>query len=107
VVELIARSIGDLMEAEFTGFTDKAGNPTLPSRVGFSDWLQQIYLQSGSLLARSCKAAMKLASHKEQMQQDAFNYGLNLAYVQHVRTGYLACLLFEYHVYYRVEGPAV
>ena len=84
VVELIAGSIGDLMEAEFTGFTDKHGNPTLPSSASFSDWLRQIYLQTGSLLARSCQAAMKLASHTTKVQEDAYNYGLNTAYVQQV-----------------------
>ena len=84
VVELIAGSIGDLMEAEFTGFTDKHGNATLPASVTFSDWLRQIYLQSASLLARSCKAAMKLANHGEEVQQDAYDYGLNTAYVQQV-----------------------
>lgn len=82
VVELMAGSIGDLMQAEFTGFTDKHGNPTLPPTVSFSEWLRQIYLQSGSLLARSCQAAMKLASHNADVQQEAFNYGLNTAYVQ-------------------------
>ena len=84
MVELIAGSIGHLMEAEFTGFTDKHGNPTLPPSASFSDWLQQIYLQSGSLLARSCQAAMKLANHTAEVQEDAFNYGMNTAYVQQV-----------------------
>ena len=83
-MELIAGSIGHLMEAEFTGFTDKHGNPTLPQSASFSDWLQQIYLQSGSLLARSCQAAMKLANHTTEVQEDAYNYGMNTAYVQQV-----------------------
>lgn len=82
VVELIASAIGDLMEAEFTGFTDKHGNPTLPTGITFSDWLKQTYLQSGSLLAKSCQAAMKLASHSSDLQQTAYDYGLNTAYVQ-------------------------
>ncbi|KAK7500066.1 hypothetical protein BaRGS_00008613 [Batillaria attramentaria] len=82
VVELIAGAIGDLMEAEFTGFTDRQGNPTLPAAVTFSDWVKQTYLQSGSLLAKSCRAAMKLASHSSDMQQMAYDYGLNTAYVQ-------------------------
>lgn len=82
VVEQIASAIGDLMEAEFTGFTDKHGNPVLQERVTFSDWVRQTYLQSGSLLAKSCQAAMKLASHSPDMQQMAYDYGLNAAYLQ-------------------------
>nr|KAG5708896.1 hypothetical protein BaRGS_009305 [Batillaria attramentaria] len=49
VVELIAGAIGDLMEAEFTGFTDRQGNPTLPAAVTFSDWLLTAVQGSGVL----------------------------------------------------------
>lgn len=80
----MAGAIGDLMEAEFTGFTDKHGCPTLSADVTLSDWLQQTYLSSGSLLAKSCQAAMKLANHSLEVQLNAFNYGLNTAYVQQV-----------------------
>ncbi|KAL8575345.1 hypothetical protein ACOMHN_048638 [Nucella lapillus] len=82
VVELMAGSMGHLMEAEFTGFTDKQGNPTLPAGASFSDWLKQTHLQSGSLLAQSCKGALMLAGHSQEVQDNAYSYGLNTAYVQ-------------------------
>ncbi|KAK7108428.1 all trans-polyprenyl-diphosphate synthase PDSS2-like [Littorina saxatilis] len=107
VVELIAGAIGDLMEAEFTGFTDKHGNPTLPASVTFSDWLRQIYLQSGSLLARSCQAAMKLASHSTEAQHDAYNYGLNTAYVQQLSDDLAAITKGEYSDIRMTAAPII
>lgn len=83
------------MEAEFTGFTDKHGNATLPSDVTFSDWLKQTYLSSGSLLAKSCQSAMKLASHSSDVQQQAYKYGLNTAYVQQVSLHCTRCVCRE------------
>lgn len=84
------------MEAEFTGFTDKHGNATLPSDVTFSDWLKQTYLSSGSLLAKSCQSAMKLASHSSDVQQQAYKYGLNTAYVQQVSLHCTRCVCREW-----------
>jgi len=83
VLEKIATSIGDMMTAEFTQFSDASGRPKLPeSCQGFSDWLSQTYLSFGSLMARSCQSAMILAGHSEKIQSQAFSYGENVTYAQ-------------------------
>ena len=85
VLEKIATSIGDMMTAEFTQFSDASGRPKLPeSCQGFSDWLSQTYLSFGSLMARSCQSAMILAGHSEKIQSQAFSYGENVTYAQEV-----------------------
>ena len=84
VVDMMAGAISDLMEAEFTGFTDRRGACVLPDMASLADWKQQVYLQSGSLLANSCKAAVKLGGHGDDTQEDAFHFGSNTACVQQV-----------------------
>ncbi|GFO27222.1 decaprenyl-diphosphate synthase subunit 2 [Plakobranchus ocellatus] len=83
VVEEVASSIADMMIAEFTNFTDLDGNAKIPEECkGFSDWLKQTYLSFGSLLAKSCRSAMRLAGHSEQFKAMAFAFGENVSYVQ-------------------------
>ncbi|KAL5010185.1 hypothetical protein ScPMuIL_012490 [Solemya velum] len=80
VVEIISSAIGDLMEAEFTEMKDSDGLPVLPTSVKFSHWLQQTFLSSGSLLAKSCLSAVTLANHNEEVQEAAYSFGENMSY---------------------------
>ena len=73
------------MEAEFTPLTDKDGTPTVTRNITFSDWLEHTYLSTGSLLARSCSAAMQLAQHSKEHQDAAFSFGENITYAHQVR----------------------
>ncbi|XP_005110593.1 decaprenyl-diphosphate synthase subunit 2 [Aplysia californica] len=83
VLEKIAQSIGDMMTAEFTNFSDASGRPEMPDHCkGLSDWLSQTYLSIGSLVAKSCQSAMILAGHSATFQSMAFAYGENMAYAQ-------------------------
>ncbi|XP_064614725.1 all trans-polyprenyl-diphosphate synthase PDSS2-like [Liolophura sinensis] len=80
VVEVVSSVISELMEAEFSGLTDKNGMATVNDGITLEDWEHQTYLTSGSLLAKSCKSALHLANHTSEMQQQAFDFGLNMAY---------------------------
>ncbi|CAL1540725.1 unnamed protein product [Lymnaea stagnalis] len=81
VIEQVASSIGDMMAAEFTPFTDAGGKSTVPESCNsFSDWLKQTHLSFGSLLARSCQSAMTLAGHSEDLGKMAFAFGENTTY---------------------------
>uniref|UniRef100_A0A0B7ALW7 Decaprenyl-diphosphate synthase subunit 2 n=2 Tax=Arion vulgaris TaxID=1028688 RepID=A0A0B7ALW7_9EUPU len=83
VVEQVSSSIGDIMSAEFTSYTDSSGRPNMPeSCQGFSDWLKQTYLSFGSLLAKSCQSAMTLAGHSKYHETMAFAFGENTTYAQ-------------------------
>jgi len=44
----------------------------------------QAFLQSGSLLARSCQSAMALAGHSQEIQTQAALFGENIAYAKQV-----------------------
>lgn len=82
VVELVSSAIGDLMEAEFTPLKDNEGNPVLTPQTNFLDWQTQTFLSSGSLLAKSCQSAMKLAGHNEEFQKAAFQFGKCMAFAR-------------------------
>jgi len=76
VVEVISAAIGDMMQAEFTALRDSHGNAVLPpNAVTMSDWEQQTFLASGSLISHSCKAALMLAEHSDMLQQQAYEFG--------------------------------
>jgi len=80
VVEVISAAIGDMMRAEFTALRDSDGNAVLPADgVTMSDWEQQTFLASGSLMSRSCKAALMLAEHSDMLQQQAYEFGKQIA----------------------------
>lgn len=94
VVEVVSSAISELMEAEFSGLTDKNGMATVSDGITMEDWEHQTYLASGSLLAKSCKSALHLANHTSEMQQQAFDFGLNMAYAHQVRVFLNSGLLF-------------
>lgn len=88
---MISKAIADMMSAEFTKLRDRNGNTLLPDSATFSDWERQTFLQSGSLLSRSCEAAIELAGHDEALKVAAAKFGENIAYARqvHVHTIYL------------------
>ena len=81
---MISKAIGDMMSAEFTQLRDRNGNMLLPDTARFSDWERQVYLQSGSLLSKSCEAALELAGHEDNLKQAASDFGKNVAYARQV-----------------------
>lgn len=82
VVERISRAIADTMEAEFTNLRDANGGPCLPDDVTFAAWEKQTYLQSGSLLAKSCESALELSGHEDRLKSAAAEFGENVAYAR-------------------------
>jgi decaprenyl-diphosphate synthase subunit 2 len=86
---MISQAIGDMMSAEFTHLRDRNGNVLLPDTVKFSDWEHQVYLQSGSLLSKSCEAALELAGHEDNLKQAASEFGKNVAFARQVSFKYL------------------
>lgn len=73
------------MEADFTKLKDDEGNPILPEEgASVEDWQHQTYLTSGSLIAKSCKAAMMLAQHSTSIQDSAYEFGKHIACVHQV-----------------------
>jgi len=69
-----------MMRAEFTPLRDSDGNAVLPADgVTMSDWEQQTFLASGSLMSHSCKAALMLANHSDTLQQQAYEFGKQIA----------------------------
>ncbi|KAL4232852.1 Decaprenyl-diphosphate synthase subunit 2 [Mactra antiquata] len=82
VVEMISQSIADMMTAEFTPLRDLHGNAILKKTAAFTDWERQTFLQAGSLLSNSCKAALELVGHEDELKQAAADFGKNLAYAR-------------------------
>ncbi|WAR08341.1 DLP1-like protein [Mya arenaria] len=82
VVELVSMAIGDMMSAEFTSLRDRDGHPILPEGATFKDWERQTFLQSGSLLSRSCQSSLELAGHVEELQTLGAQFGENIAYAR-------------------------
>lgn len=81
---MMSKAIGDMMSAEFTRLRDRNGNVLLPENVKFADWERQTFLQSGSLLSRSCEAAIELAGHDDDLKNAAAKFGENVAYARQV-----------------------
>ncbi|XP_068619337.1 all trans-polyprenyl-diphosphate synthase PDSS2-like [Battus philenor] len=109
VTELISTGLRDLVEGDFVGETDVEGNllPTKPKggneikkrydwenennlgKLGSNDflghgideWKLRTMLQSGSLLAKGCQAAMKLSKRGEEFEKEAYKLGGHLAMV--------------------------
>jgi len=89
VVEVISSAIGDIMRAEFTSLRDCHGNAVLPvDGVTISDWEHQTFLASGSLISSGCKAVLMLAQHSDSLQQQAYEFGRQIALAHQV------CILF-------------
>ncbi|XP_052823094.1 all trans-polyprenyl-diphosphate synthase PDSS2 isoform X8 [Octopus bimaculoides] len=80
VVEIISESIKKIMESQFTSFIDSDGNGLLKETITFSDWRNQAYLSYGNLLGYSCQAVTLLAGHGITVQENAYKFGINLAF---------------------------
>ena len=72
------------MKAEFTGFRDSQGNHMIPPSVTIEDWENQTFLSSGSLIAKSCKSALMLARHNEDIQESASEFGKYISFAHQV-----------------------
>ncbi|CAB0031016.1 unnamed protein product [Trichogramma brassicae] len=85
LVELISTAVKDLSEAEFVARRDSQNNilPSIPSadrtNYAINEWTLQNVLSGASLLGKSCKGALKLAGHNEEMQEHGFVFGKHLA----------------------------
>lgn len=94
LVELMSSAVRDLAEGEFVGRRDSQNNP-LPgapfdgdtedtSSSSFppsaeEEWIMRNVLSAGGLLGKSCRGALKLAGHVEEVQQQGFLFGKHLA----------------------------
>ena len=63
VVSMISKVIGDLMEAEAM-----ANHFTLDD-LTFEHWRDLVFKRKGSLIANSCKAALKLVGHEDKVSK--------------------------------------
>ncbi|XP_050309702.1 all trans-polyprenyl-diphosphate synthase PDSS2-like [Anthonomus grandis grandis] len=104
VNELVSMSLRDMVEAEFIEPRDRQGRPLpakplevknevdIPCEYGSApfkikevlgnakaEWTLRNLLSSGSLLAKSCQAALKLANHPEDFQKLGYLFGRNTA----------------------------
>uniref|UniRef100_A0AAR5Q724 Decaprenyl-diphosphate synthase subunit 2 n=1 Tax=Dendroctonus ponderosae TaxID=77166 RepID=A0AAR5Q724_DENPD len=104
VNELVSMCLRDLVEAEFIGPRDNQNRPLpakpleesseiiIPNEFGTAplkvkevlgnakaEWTLRHFLGSGSLLAKSCQAALKLANHPEEFQKLGYLFGRNMA----------------------------
>jgi len=96
VVEVISTAIGDMMRGEFTALRDCHGNAVVPADgVSISDWEQQTFLASGSLISRSCKAALMLAHHSDALQQKAYEFGRQIALAYQVCVVFITAMLCQ------------
>jgi len=94
VVEVISTAIGDMMRGEFTALRNCHGNGiVLPDGVSIPDWEQQTFLASGSLISSSCKAALMLAHHSDALQQQAYEFGRQIALAYQVCVVFITALL--------------
>lgn len=80
VVEIMSSAITDLMQAEFTRFSDHHSLP--PDDATVSEWEEHTFLASGSLIAKSCKSTMMMAQHSDEMQQKMFDFGRHVAFTR-------------------------
>lgn len=68
VVNDVAQAIGDMSTAEFLGE---------PSNL--EQLHRKLFFASGSILANSCRASLRLANHSEAFLESSFNFGKNFA----------------------------
>ena len=84
-IELIATCIADLAEGGFM----KLRYPLENNQV-FDDYVEKIYLKTGSLIAQSCKASAVLAGCSSDVTNTAFTFGKHFgiaSQVSHPRNG--------------------
>ncbi|KAJ8289496.1 hypothetical protein GJAV_G00001990 [Gymnothorax javanicus] len=79
VVELISSAIGDLVMGIYDENSSSAEEGSPVDDITMASWEEQTFLSHGSLLAKSCQAAMELAKHDKQAQAVAFQYGKHMS----------------------------
>ncbi|XP_075453671.1 all trans-polyprenyl-diphosphate synthase PDSS2 isoform X1 [Ascaphus truei] len=79
VVELVSSSIGDLVQGIYYENSYLPEKNNITDDIGMSNWMEQIFLSHGALLAKSCQAAMELAKHDSEVQSLAFQYGKHMS----------------------------
>lgn len=79
VVELVSSAIGDLVQGIYYENSNLSEENNITDDIGISTWKEQIFLSHGALLAKSCKAAMKLANHDSVLQTLAYRYGEHMS----------------------------
>ncbi|KAL9969278.1 hypothetical protein ACROYT_G021474 [Oculina patagonica] len=79
VVQMISQVIGHLMEGEFLKITFNADN------LNLEFWKDLVFKCKGSLMANSCKAALKIVAHSKELQEKAFEFGKNIAYAHQLK----------------------
>ena len=67
VVHMISEVIGHLMEGEFIKMTFNAEN------LNLNFWNELVFKCKGSLMANSCKAALKIVSHSEEVRSTMYS----------------------------------
>ncbi|OCT78196.1 all trans-polyprenyl-diphosphate synthase PDSS2 [Xenopus laevis] len=78
VVEIISSTIGDMVKGIYYENSYMPEN-TFTDVNGISNWIENIFLSHGSLLAKSCQSAMLLAHHDSELQSRAFQYGKHMS----------------------------
>ncbi|KAM9315760.1 all trans-polyprenyl-diphosphate synthase PDSS2 [Gastrophryne carolinensis] len=79
VVELLSSSIGDLVQGIYYENSFLPEKNCFTDDIGINNWMKNIFLSHGSLLAKSCQAAMELAKHDLEIQSMAFQYGKHMS----------------------------
>jgi len=79
VVQMISEVIGHLMEGEVLKITFNADN------LNLEFWNELVFKSKGSLMANSCKAALKIVAHSKELQEKAFEFGKNIAYAHQLK----------------------
>ncbi|OCT80402.1 all trans-polyprenyl-diphosphate synthase PDSS2 [Xenopus laevis] len=78
VLEIISGTIGDMAKGIYYENSYMPEN-TYTDVNGISNWMKNIFLSHGSLLAMSCQSAMLLAHHDSEIQSRAFQYGKHMS----------------------------
>ena len=64
-----------------------------PGGITVPEWLDLTFKATASLIARSCQCAVMLAQHGEHMQEQAYEFGRNMAIAHQVKSVYITFLL--------------
>eukprot|EP00118_Oscarella_pearsei_P003417 m.14219 g.14219 ORF g.14219 m.14219 type:complete len:362 (+) comp25620_c0_seq1:3-1088(+) len=94
-VELTSEAIADISEGVYIEMSNDSLTdrfpwllpPSIPTlNLSVKRWLHQTYLQTGSLLGKSCQAAVLLSNHEDGcMEGLALNYGQHLAVAKQIQ----------------------
>lgn len=79
VVQMISEVIGHLMEGEFLKITFNTDN------LNLEFWSELSFKCKGSLMANSCKAALKIVGHSAELQETAFEFGKNIGFAHQLK----------------------